>query len=365
LPKKIAVILRADQRPPVIHLINPLWDPNGGSDWRTIVLWEMLREQAETKLWTEYRPSPVFDSRYPLQRIRPFMGSLPFGGTLVFVGIYFRIGHWIRFALPKRVVVIYNTDQPDRLVKNLRRIHGCGVTPEVVSTSHALNDKLGQSLPVLESPIELSPFLAMSRVQKPRNRVFTVGRLSRDDVSKHHREDPELYRHLAESGCRVRIMGGTCLAAALAGVPNVELLPAGAESAAAFLSSLDCFIYRTSDTWLEAFGRVIFEAMASGLPVVCARPGGYVDYLTHGRDSLIFERTDDALAQIQRLRDSEALCASLGEAARETARQVVGESLSRRTQQFILQSPDTSYDTGGNSRNQVQIAAKIKPLIST
>ena len=105
--------------------------------------------------------------------------------------------------------------------------------------------------------------------------------------------------------------------------------------------------------------------MASGLPVVCARPGGYVDYLTHGRDSLIFERTDDALAQIQRLRDSEALCASLGEAARETARQVVGESLSRRTQQFILQSPDTSYDTGGNSRNQVQIAAKIKPLIST
>ena len=114
----------------------------------------------------------------------------------------------------KRVVVIYNTDQPDRLVKNLRRIHGCGATPEVVSTSHALNDKLGQSLPVLESPIELSPFLAMSRVQKPRNRVFTVGRLSRDDVSKHHREDPELYRHLAESGCRVRIMGGTCLAAA-------------------------------------------------------------------------------------------------------------------------------------------------------
>ncbi len=336
------MILRDDHRSSVIHLVNPLWDPNGGSDWRTIAVWEMLREQAETKLWTEYRPSPVFDSRYPLRRIRPFMGSMPFGGTLVFVGIYFRIGHWVRFSLPKRVVVIYNTDQPDRLAKNLRRIHGCGVTPEVVSTSHALNHKLGQSLPVLESPIELSPFLAMSRARKSRNRIFTVGRLSRDDVSKHHREDPALYRHLAESGCRVRIMGGTCLAAALAGVPNVELLPAGAESAAAFLSSLDCFIYRTSETWLEAFGRVIFEAMASGLPVVCAKPGGYVDYLTHGRDSLIFERTDDAFAQIKQLRDSDALRASLGEAARETACRVVGLGLRQRTQQFLLPPPALS-----------------------
>ncbi len=339
------MILRDDQRSSVIHLVNPLWDPNGGSDWRTIVLWEMLREQAKTKLWSEYRPSPVFDSRYPLQRIRPFMGSMPFGGTMVFVGIYFRIGYWIRFAMPKRVVVIYNTDQPDRLAKNLRRITGCGVTPEVVSTSHALNHKLGQSLPVLESPIELSPFLAMHRAHGPRNRMFTVGRLSRDDVSKHHREDPELYRRLAESGCRVRIMGGTCLAAALVGVPNIELLPAGAESAAAFLSSLDCFIYRTSETWLEAFGRVIFEAMASGLPVVCAKPGGYVDYLTHGRDSLIFEHTADAFAQVQQLRGSDDLRASLGESARETARQVVGEKLCLRTQQFLLPPARAGADT--------------------
>src|SRR5205085_3315428 len=28
---------------PLIHLVNPLWDANGGSDWRTIETWRLLR----------------------------------------------------------------------------------------------------------------------------------------------------------------------------------------------------------------------------------------------------------------------------------------------------------------------------------
>ena len=57
-------------------------------------------------------------------------------------------------------------------------------------------------------------------------RPFTVGRVSRDALDKHHPEDPALYRMLASRGLRVRIMGGTCLASALVGVEGVELLPA-------------------------------------------------------------------------------------------------------------------------------------------
>jgi glycosyltransferase involved in cell wall biosynthesis len=106
--------------------------------------------------------------------------------------------------------------------------------------------------------------------------------------------------------------GGTCLASRLTGTPNVELLPAGAESVAAFLRSLDCFIYRTNAQWFEGFGRVVFEAMASGLPVVCATRGGYADYLTNDRDCLLFGTTAEATSCILRVRDDPELRRRLG-----------------------------------------------------
>ena len=282
-----------------VHLVNPLWDANGGADRRTIDIWHILRGSGDIQLWTEYEPATTFAMAYPLRRIRPLRFSMPYRGTIVFVGVYFRIGYWIRFARPNRVVIIYNTDQPDRLQKNLHRIAGCGRRAEVVVTSRALNQRLGTRLPILESPIDLARFVGIDR---PSERPFTIGRLSRDNEIKHHAEDPELYRRLAAAGCRVRIMGGTCLGDALAATDNIELLPAGAESPETFLRSLDCFVYRTSETWFEAFGRVVFEAMASGLPVVCARQGGYADYLRNGHDSLLFGTTAEAYASILHVR---------------------------------------------------------------
>src|SRR5574340_1771274 len=80
--------------PPVhVHLVNPLWDPAGGSDWRTIDTWRLLRDHAEVSLWSEFRPASVFHHQYRIRAIRPLVMRFPRGGTLVFVGTYFRIGH--------------------------------------------------------------------------------------------------------------------------------------------------------------------------------------------------------------------------------------------------------------------------------
>jgi glycosyltransferase involved in cell wall biosynthesis len=173
-------------------------------------------------------------------------------------------------------------------------------------------------------------------VDRPARAGFTIGRMSRDDATKHHDEDASLYRMLAALGYRVRVMGGTCLAPQLAGTPNIELLHAGAEDPATFLRSLDCFYYRTNERWFEGFGRVVFEAMASGLPVVCSARGGYADYLEDGRDSMVFETTAQAVHAIFDLRANPKVRSAMGAAARRSARRIVGEDLHARTRRFLL-----------------------------
>jgi glycosyltransferase involved in cell wall biosynthesis len=313
---------------PLVHLVNPLWDGNGGADRRTIDTWRLLAPHADVRLWSEYEPAPAF-SAYPVHRLQPFRLHVPRGGNLVFVGTYFRIGHWTRLASFDRVIVVYNTDQGDRLGKNVSRLRHAGHRVDIVYTSRELRRRHGGEGAVLESPIDVERFHPAPRAAQAR--PFTVGRLSRDIASKHHEEDVELWRTLARAGCRVRLMGATCLAPALAGVDNVELLPAGAEDAAAFLRSLDAFVYRTSTGWFEAYGRVVIEAMACGLAIVAGRRGGYADHLRDGENALLGSSTAELVQHVLALANDRALAARLGDTARRNAVELNVRELPRRT----------------------------------
>jgi glycosyltransferase involved in cell wall biosynthesis len=304
----------------VTHLINPLWDAHGGADWRTVEMYESLRAERSVRLWSRFRPARVFVERYPVELIRPWLGRWPVGGTFIFIGAYFRVGHWFKAAFPQRTILIYNTQQPDRLAKVLARLEAWHRTPvEVVYTSPLLRRLSDRPGPVIESPIDIARFAPVVTRERG-SRPFTVGRLSRDIATKHHRDDPEVYRALAGAGVSLRIMGGTFIRERLDAA--IDVLPAGAQRAVDFLHGLDCFYYRTSDQWLEAYGRVVFEAMACGLPVVCGRRGGYADYIAHGVNGFLFDTNEQALALIFRLRDDAALRDRIGLAARRTVEEL-------------------------------------------
>jgi glycosyltransferase involved in cell wall biosynthesis len=238
---------------------------------------------------------------------------------------------------------VFNTDQPQWLRDNLARIAASGCTAEVVYTSDALRRRHRGVGPVLESPIALDQF-PFHPPAADTARPFTVGRYSRDNASKHHAEDPELWRTLAAMGFRVRLMGATCLQPALAGVANIELLPAGAEVAGDFLRTLDAFVYRTADNWFEAFGRVVFEAMAAGAPVVCGRRGGFTDYLTQGHSALLADSTREFVAAAQALRADRALGASLSRNARHVVERMYGSSLRQMTRTLLAGNVQDAAD---------------------
>ena len=193
---------------------------------------------------------------------------------------------------------------------------------------------------VQASLIDLERFVpapSKNRSSHSTSTPFTVGRLSRPVSHKHHPEDAELYRRLVEEGCRVRIMGPSpALEAQLGSLESVELLPMGAQEAPLFLQSLDCFFYRTSEEWSEPWGRVVTEAMACGLAVVCHNRGGYAEAIEHGRNGFLFESQQEALEILLLLKEDPALRERVGREARRTAEELFSDAVRSDIVDFYL-----------------------------
>jgi glycosyltransferase involved in cell wall biosynthesis len=191
---------------------------------------------------------------------------------------------------------------------------------------------------VQASLIDLDRFVpAPNKPSDSASDTFTVGRMSRVDPLKHHPEDAALYRRLVEEGCRIRIMGPSpSLKAELEGMESVTLLPAYAQEAHLFLQGLDCFFYRTSEKYLEPSARVVTEAMACGLPVVCHKSGGYAEWIDDGRNGFLFETQQEALQILLLLKEDPALRGRVGKAARRTAEELFSAAVRSEIVEFYL-----------------------------
>lgn len=84
------------------------------------------------------------------------------------------------------------------------------------------------------------------------------------------------------------------------------------------LSDLDVLLHTSRKP--EPFGRVIIEAMATGVPVIAARDGGVPEIISHGKDGLLATPGDPGhyLAQMETLYADAALGSRMATAARET-----------------------------------------------
>jgi glycosyltransferase involved in cell wall biosynthesis len=146
---------------------------------------------------------------------------------------------------------------------------------------------------------------------------------------------------MIDAGMRLRVMGGTVLQRYFppsAPAHGLELLPPGSEEAASFLRTLDAFFYRTSPRWPEVAGRVVAEAMATGLPCVCADDVGFAELITHGVDGFLFRADDDeaALAHLRTLHDDVALRHAMGRAARARVERAFGPGFAEHVRAAYL-----------------------------
>ena len=106
---------------------------------------------------------------------------------------------------------------------------------------------------------------------RPARDVPVIGRHGRPDPVKWPCDPDDLLRAYPESGeVAVRMLGGGEIAVQRLGRrPSTwDIVEFGAEQPRDFLRTLDFFVYFHDRDWVEAFGRTILEAMASGVPVI-------------------------------------------------------------------------------------------------
>ena len=304
-----------------IHIFCKFKNPYGGSEARALQLFERLSKSRDVRLWAlSTRASPLLLDQYPIKLVSSVRLALPDGGTYLFVCDHWRKGIWRFLARkPERLIYVYNTFHP----------RNCGAYVEVAARMAAgricVRLRVAETNPNLEgvvsvSPIDIRKFVPAAR--PPGGRIV-IGRLSRDTPEKFDSDDFPIFSDLAREGCTVRLQGGTCLREHLNG-SGIELLPAGHQPAAEFLQDLDIFYFR-SGRHVDTFARVVFEAMACGLPVVCHSHGGYADWIQHGENGYLFDTPAEARDLLAGLIADSSLRQRIGSNARKTVEQMYSE----------------------------------------
>jgi UDP-glucose:(heptosyl)LPS alpha-1,3-glucosyltransferase len=126
------------------------------------------------------------------------------------------------------------------------------------------------------------------------------------------------------SGFRLVVAGrGPRLAysirARLAGCGGLVDFVGGVRDVVRLFAAADAFVF---PTWYDAFGRVVLEAAACGLPVVVTRANnGSSEVVTHGREGLLVDTPADRDALAEKMAElmDPALRARMGAAARTMA----------------------------------------------
>jgi glycosyltransferase involved in cell wall biosynthesis len=142
------------------------------------------------------------------------------------------------------------------------------------------------------------------RESRPQNKKIRIGRHSRDQYVKWPIDKEELLKiYPSAETYQIDVLGGAKAAEKVLGsLPaNWHVKEFGDVHPKDFLADIDVFVYYTHPQWVEAFGRVIFEAIAVGVPVII--PPSYQSLFG---EAAIYAEPDGVKQRIDELMEDQA-----------------------------------------------------------
>lgn len=321
-----------------IHIFNSFKTEFGGSEQEALHLSNILSKHANVTLWASTsRACPKLMKKNNIRKVSFLQkNGYPKKGTYIFVGCHWRNKLWpYLIGRPDRLINIYNTFHPKHVKitsHHPKLLKWPNVEYIVVSNYQKKSERIDAT--VFPSPIDISEFSSIA-THRGDSGITIIGRMSRDDPGKHNLQDIELYKKLVRDNVKIILQGASCLINELENTKNIKILETGTLKASEFYSSIDIFYYRTGEH-VETFGRVIFEAMAAGLPVIAENKGGYVDWIEHGKNGFLFNTTEEAQALLEILIEDKSLRRYIGKNAVDTVNTMYGEGSLQEQVNFYL-----------------------------
>jgi len=186
--------------------------------------------------------------------------------------------------------------------------------------------------------MDLNPYEAIDR--SPDNKRCVIGKLT---SSLHTRFPAELLTILdavkrQAPQVRFSLVGGSEYWDNIT-LSQCETPKIGSKTPKEFYKSFDIFVHRNKEGTVDSWGRVISEAMAAGLPVVCENKGGPAEQITHGVDGFLCDDDNDFVKYLVELVNDPTMRYEIGMKARSKSVAEFGiERFRKETSDIILKA---------------------------
>ena len=307
-----------------LHLVGPGGDPAADDVWMTRRLGDLLAPLEPIRWQSPDREREPPRWRHLQQHaIEPATGRRPQAGVVVLAGVECDTDAWLRDPID-RVLVFMLSAAPSVYLERLRRIAADGArSVTLVFDSNAKARRFGREALVVPPPIDLSEFpddpIREHAVAAATMRIATVGQDGRRVTVA---DDLDLLLAIAERAGKLLLLDPGPLRYHVGMSPAVQCIARGERTLAQFLGDADVYLHRVRPWWTEDAGRVLFGAMALGVPVLCPRESIYAECIDDGVDGWLYDDDAAALSAIDALRAEPARRAEAGRAARDKARRM-------------------------------------------